>query len=503
MKAFLLSKDQDFAFQQTLPPQAAAATQDLELETLWNAMALGDKLIFEVARNVLLCSENESETIRYRQDILRDCLNHASVIREIYALAGEAIAREKKQFWGLSSKYPEIILHRSVDVLQMFVEMLQRLKRIADEQAATFQSTGFTTFFTMLRSELSEDYFAYIQKHLKLLKFRNGVLMSAHLGTGQKGTGYVLRKFPEKDPHWMQRMFAKKSPAYSFMIADRDESGARALTEIKNHGVHLVANALAQSTDHIRSFFVMVRSELAFYLGCVNVAEQLRQKGEPFAFPIPTAAHERTLAFRGLYDICLAFTTQQRVIGNDVQANQKDLVVITGANQGGKSTFLRSLGLAQLMMQCGMFVPAEAFCANLCTGVFTHYKREEDATMKSGKLDEELSRMSEIVDQLTSDALVLLNESFAATNEREGSEIARQIIGALLEKRIKVVFVTHLSTFAQECAAQNREDVLFLRAERQSDGTRTFKLIEGKPLSTSYGADLYSRIFTEDQQAPP
>ncbi|MER8376745.1 hypothetical protein NKH19_22355 [Mesorhizobium sp. M1338] len=64
------------------------------------------------------------------------------------------------------------------------------------------------------------------------------------------------------------------------------------------------------------------------------------------------------------------------------------MVVITGANQGGKSTFLRGVGLAQLMMQCGMFVPA-AFCGSVCDGVFTHYKRGEDATMKSGKLDEE------------------------------------------------------------------------------------------------------------------
>ncbi len=70
------------------------------------------------------------------------------------------------------------------------------------------------------------------------------------------------------------------------------------------------------------------------------------------------------------------------------------LVMITGANQGGKSTFLRSIGLAQLMMQCGMFVPAESLSSNVCDGIFINFKREEDATMKCGKLDEELSRMS-------------------------------------------------------------------------------------------------------------
>lgn len=115
--------------------------------------------------------------------------------------------------------------------------------------------------------------------------------------------------------------------------------------------------------------------------------------------------------------------------------------------------------------------------------------------MKSGKLDEELSRMSEIVDNLTSNPIVLFNESFAATNEREGSEIARQIISALLEKGIRVFFVTHLYEFARTFYDKKMKNALFLRAERKEDGRRTFKMIEGEPLQTSYGKDLYKAIF--------
>ncbi len=151
------------------------------------------------------------------------------------------------------------------------------------------------------------------------------------------------------------------------------------------------------------------------------------------------------------------------------------------------------------MMQCGMFVAAESFSATICQGLFTHYKRKEDTTMKSGKLDEELSRMSAIADNIAPNALLLLNESFAATNEREGSEIARQIVCALLEKRIKVFFVTHLYEFARGFSDKHMENALFLRAERQADGRRTFKLVEGEPLQTSYGQDVYHRIFGADK----
>jgi DNA mismatch repair ATPase MutS len=95
---------------------------------------------------------------------------------------------------------------------------------------------------------------------------------------------------------------------------------------------------------------------------------------------------------------------------------------------------------------------------------------------------------------------VLFNESFTATNEREGSEIASQIVTALLERRVKVFFVTHLYQFARSFL-ERTDDVLFLRPERKPDGTRTFRILEGEPLETSYGEDLYHEIFDGNGRA--
>ncbi|HML20963.1 MAG TPA: hypothetical protein PKD09_04900 [Aggregatilinea sp.] len=497
MKAFLMFRDRDFDPQQELPPSVQALIQDLELDTLFNAMARDDKLLSEVAKSAVLSgTRNDLDTILYRQDILRDCLSHPSTVREIYDLAGETIASERKIYFGII-RYPSSVLRRSIEALEMFVGMLKKLRRIADDHADEFESAGFTRFFAMLHEELNDDYFDVIKGHLRELKFRGGVLVSAELGKGNKGANYTLRK-QDKKYGWMERLLGAGPRAYTLHISDRDESGARALSELRDRGINLVANALAQSNDHILSFFHMLRTELAFYIGCLNLHEHLAQIGEPTTFPMPVGVRERRHSFEGLYDVCLALTMEQKIVGNDVDADYKDLVIITGANQGGKSTFLRSIGSSQLMMQCGMFVPAKAFCSNLRDGLFTHFKREEDAAMSSGKLDEELSRMSEIVDHLTSNSMLLFNESFAATNEREGSEIAGQITRALLEERIKVFFVTHLYEFAHGFYGKQLDGALFLRAERQADGERTFKMIEGEPLQTSYGGDLYSRIFETD-----
>ena len=494
MKAFLMYKDQDFDLKRKLPSNEQAVIQDLELSMLFNAMAQGDTFLLAVAKCAVLGGVNNgADTIVYRQNILKDCLKNPLIVKEIYNISLGAIESERK-VWRFLTDYPSGILQRSIDVLQMFVTALKKLKSVADEHAGRFESEGFTALFAMIRKELGDDYFGSVQNHLRKLKFRGGVLLSAELGRGNKGTNYVLRKSPEKQS-WMKRIFAEGSAVYTFYLHPRDESGAKALSELNDTGINLVANALAQSTDHILSFFNMLRTELGFYIGCLNLHGQLLRKGEPMSFPVPVASSERKHSFKGLYDVCLALSLKERIVGNDVNADNKDLVIITGANQGGKSTFLRSIGLGQLMMQCGMFVPAESFCSNVCDGLFTHYKREEDASMKSGKFDEELSRMSDIVDNITSSSMVLFNESFAATNEREGSEIARQIVCALLEKGIKIFFVTHLYALAHGFVGKKMENAIFLRAERQADGGRTFKLIEGEPLQTSYGEDLYNRIF--------
>jgi DNA mismatch repair ATPase MutS len=468
------------------------------LDILFNAMAGDDRFLLDVGKVAVLSSLTDLDTILYRQQIYADCLKNAETVRGIYQIVIDAIEGERKSYWSFFTRYPSGILSRAVEVLQMSVGVLKRLRKIADQHAERFESEGFSRLLSMLRSELSDDYFDEIETHLKKLKFRSGVLISAHLGKGNKGKNYVLRKPRQDDRHWLARLLAEKPPSYSFQLHPRDEAGAHALTALNDRGVNLVANALAQSTDHILSFFHMLRTELAFYIGCLNLHAQFAQMGEPICLPTPTPAGKRKLSFSDLHDASLALSMSKKIVGNDLNADHRDIVIITGANTGGKSTFLRSIGLAHLMMQAGMFVSAESFASEVCDGIFTHYKREEDATMESGKWDEELGRMSTIVGNIKSNSLLLFNESFGSTNEREGSEIASQIVNALLDRNVKVFFVTHLYHFASSFSARKLDTAAFLRAERLADGTRPFKLIEAAPLQTSYGVDLYATIFGDN-----
>ncbi|WP_217493799.1 hypothetical protein, partial [Humibacillus sp. DSM 29435] len=139
--------------------------------------------------------------------------------------------------------------------------------------------------------------------------------------------------------------------------------------------------------------------------------------------------------------------------------------------------------------------PAERFDAGLADSVFAHFRREEDASMTSGKFDEELARMSRIIDQLRPCSVLLCNESFGATNEREGSDIAVEIIDALRESGVRMVVVTHMYDLAHRYEQKNDTETLFLRADRAEDGIRSFQLRPGPPLPTSYGQDIYQAVF--------
>jgi hypothetical protein len=494
MKAHLLFKDADFGLDPWLSPHAEELVRDLQLTVLFETMAAEDDFTLEVSRKVLLAGLRDVEAIRYRQDVLRDCLQHPSVLREMYDLVVVAIEKGRKHYFG-SYLRAQSILYTALDLLEILVEALKKLRTIAEEHSAEFTSGGFQTFFSMVKGDLDDIFFGRAEQHMSALRLRNGILLQAGLGTGGKGAGHILLEADTAKIGFFERLFGPQLPQYSFEIMEGDQAGALALTELRERGINRVASALAQSTEHIRSFLTALRTELAFFIACVNLHDRLVALDEPTCFPVPSPAWERQLSATGLYDACLALHRARNVVGNDLEADGKELLFITGANEGGKSTFLRSMGVAQLMMQAGMFVPAQSLRASISSGVFSHFRRPEDRGMKSGKLEEELARMSLLVDRLAPHSIVLLNESFSSTNEREGSEIARQIVSAFVDRQIRVLFVTHLYELSKSFHDRRLPNVLFLHAERREDGTRTFRIVEREPRETSFGEDLYRLVF--------
>ncbi|WP_412066472.1 MutS-related protein [Rhizobium sp. SYY.PMSO] len=499
MKTFLMHPDQGFAAKVPSKDKPIEFAQDIELEVLLAAAAKDDAYVHDImAAACLEAWTNDVPTILYRQDIMKDCIANAATVRRFYQLAIEPLNREHSWSFSLYGRDPSSMVGSGVRTLQSCLDILGRLRDICSASAHRFTSRGFRQLFATLERDLDNDYLAAARADLDNLTFKSGLLLSAHVGGGGKAVETMLRKPQKRDLSWVRRAFTPGAQSYTLQLQPRDDAGAQAFGELQGRGLGLISDAVYQSARHVLSFIGAFRAELAFYIGCLNLWEHLEEIGESVAFPVPKNK-DGIFNCRNLRDVCLALTMKRPPVGNSIIADDRPLVIIMGANRGGKSTFLRSVGLAQLMLQCGMFVTADAFESSLHSGLFTHFKRQEDRSMRSGKFDEELVRMSGIADRMHRKAIVLFNESFAATHEEEGSEIAKQIVAALRENAVTVFFVSHMYEFAR--AFIDDPHVLFLRAERREDGSRSFQLNEARPLSQSYGVDLYERIFKVPQDA--
>lgn len=498
MKALLMHPERDFDLERPLPPHAGVLRQDLGLDVIVAAMAADDKLIADVALRALLHGPGSAaDILRYRQAAVRDAVVHPGPVRSMYAIATAALEDKHRSYWGISSHRPSSMLYSGLQLLGLFLGRLRALRDLAAAQAEVFQSMAFRQLSGMLRRELDDAYLAQVEAHLEELRFADGVLLSARLGPECASDDYVLRRPHGPHANWLRRLWSEYAASpYTIRIAPRDVTGGRTLEAMRDRGIRDVAAAVAESVAHIEAFFNTLRTELAFHVGCANLHERLAARHVANCMPdVAPAGLPAGFEACALRDVALALSTDDPIVGNDARAGGKTLIVVTGANQGGKSTFLRSLGLAQLMLHAGMFVAAESFRSALCTGLFTHYKREEDAAMQEGKLDEELGRLGVIADAIRPGAWLLSNESFASTNEREGAELGRQMLEAMRERGIRVACVTHLYSLAHRLHEGRRGDVLFLRAERLADGTRSFRLQEGGPQETSHADDLYREIF--------
>ncbi len=472
-----------------------AVADDLELSVMYDAMAGGDQFIRTVVADVVSRSLTDPEVIEYRQRVVADSCAHPALVRELYAIATDAAGARR---WMVGrDRSARGKLHLSLEPLTKLIGFLRLLRSTSESIASQCDSPGFRGLADRLAATFGEEYLTEVERYLQDLRFEHGFAISAELGAGGGIAGTVLHEPPEQ-PRRRQSVFGNRK-RHEVEISDTDESAKLFLSRLVGKSLDPVADVVSHTTDAIVEFFQALRTELAFFIGCSNLFARLHGDGHAMSFPalLPRGSGA-SFNFRSLRDPAICLSGVPTVAGNSIDGRGKLLTVVTGANSGGKSTFLRSLGAAQIMMQAGMFVLAEAYAADIRDGIFTYFRIEDDSSMTYGRLKEELVRMRDLTTRITPASLVLWNEPLASTSEREAAEILAPITEALVASGVKVVVVTHLYDFAAGLSERGRATDLFLRAERLPDGSRTFRLEIGPPAETSHAMDVYRHIFGPD-----
>lgn len=484
------------AQQQSLP-HGEHLVLDLGLEPIILAGADGDEVVQEVLGSALVRPLTNASDILFRQGVMQDFLQHPDLLHSLYDVTGRAIAAEHEARRHSLSMFdrPGSRLHDSVALLYLLLDFLKELRQLADTNTSMVRSEGVLAFLSATRDDLSDDYLEEVAFHLRSLRFTAGIPATVRVSPGNGITDYRLDQPTERRWRLLDLISMPRRSPYMVTLAERDEAGGSALRNMRDFSLNDLADTMERSAKHVQGYLHRLHREAAFYIGAVNLLQTFTRRNIATCFPESDDSLTPVLTFTALCDAGLALRGQGAPVPVDLDADGRTLILITGANSGGKTTFLRSVGIAQLLTQAGLPVPARSFRTAPAGQILTHFKREEDASFTSGKLDEELSRMSGLVPDLMPGSLILFNESFASTSEAEGSEIARNIVLALTQRGIRVVYVTHMYQLAKGLDEMHDGTHLFMRTVLTAEGQPTYQLHPGAPEPRSNGIEMYDRVF--------
>ena len=470
--------------------------KDLNLDILFKTMARTDDLILEKVRRVMLIPLQTPEEIIYRQEVLRDLRHQDMFLEDLYECAkcqNKALRDYKEAVKSNRAKSTRKTgeLFETLNYLLQGQADLIKIREILLQKQEEWQSEGIKALLERL-------------KEMPLESINERLREAESLSTGCLA-GYTFRfggglKMESAVLNYLTPIGDVKKSAFDNLrsLFKRNTFQIGADSALKEDLGHLAEETLQQILfvfqpylQKMMRFFEHYCEEIAFYMGVVQFMKRMEPLYITLMMPTPKPQGTKDTYFVNLYELSMAVYSQRKPVGNSVTLQNNWMTLITGANQGGKSTFLRSYGIAQVLMQCGMPVPASNFTAPLYAQIFTHFTRSEDEQLSNGRLSEELQRMSNMVNKTVPNSLFLLNESFASTTEKEGSKIAEGILNAFYEKEVTTMMVTHLYQLAKKKYDEAKEGSHFLVAERTENGTRTYRMLAGEPTYTSYGTDLF------------
>jgi DNA mismatch repair protein MutS len=217
--------------------------------------------------------------------------------------------------------------------------------------------------------------------------------------------------------------------------------------------------------------------EVQFYIAYLEPIERFKETGLPFCYP-SVSARSKQLAVQQTFDIALAnklVTGSGAVVCNDFRLDEPErMFVVTGPNNGGKTTFARTFGQLHYLASLGLLVPGSEARLCLPDRIYTHFEREEDIETLRGKFEDELYRVHEILEHATANSVVVMNESFSSTTLSDalfvGAEVMRRIL-ALGALGVYVTFVDELASLSHATVSMVAQIV------PEDPAERTFKVL--------------------------
>ena len=483
--------------------------KDLNLEGVYQRLLQNDEILYSLCEDM--------NTIVFRQDILDDFMTCDGLIQDVVDSL-ESFYELKPLYYD--KQYEKSNLYRIIDILIIMEKSIYALDYIRQIlKSYPIKSEGLLALSDNLNDVWESKEYKDMRKDLKEIKYIFSSIKSAILSVNMNtGLRPIFAQITSVDNHKYKypKAFRKVSDV---LKANPEFLGQHLSSYVPVFKVNRlnydlleeIEFALEEHKPMLQKFvetyhkidinpFIQLRDEIEFYKASVVLFNRVKTTGLHFSKPKVMDEDQcgYVLDAKGMYNINLAMVYKdesitEEIILNDILINKdRNAVIITGANRGGKTTFTQSIGHVQLFAQLGLFVPAKEVKLKLVDQIITHFPVAEKDTYETGKFGKECELFVSGFKKATKDSLFLLNESFTGTSHLESLNIATQGCLALLHKEVSFVFNTHLHELYNGLVANediNSNHIISLTTQME-DEESVYKLIENPPLGKSFARKI-------------
>ena len=475
----------------------------------------------------------DPDVINYRLDALEDVLAMPRLSPTIHKIVRTIFDNERVNVSNLSSPDTFAALSAHISALDTFADCMEMLHSYYEEEGKNVKSEAMKSLFGYFEEIYASQDYADMKTDLADLK--DAFSKRIRCVTVAINFNEEMRPVSAGVVGWSNTAATEKPSVFERIIY---RNAKYADVNVKNLHTRYLDDNNREPNDVDKALFTELEKITSEYMGRLNramndykcisfnelrgVDEQLnfydnaakqvelaKAKGLKMCRPVLLPEEDRAADIKGLFDLCFFRkaaaadsnkTGDSLVVVNDIEMNDNArFYLLSGANNGGKTTFTRAVGTCHILVQLGLYAPAAECRMSPVDFIYTHFPKEEEVGINSSRFTTEIKELKTISDTITDRCLLLMNESIQSTTPAECMEIAAEIVRIFTIIGARGLFATHLTGLAKMTDEFNSDpdnrsktDSLVVCVD-ESTGERIYRIKRGLPGESSYASVIFQK----------